>query len=277
MTTHLDTSTTPAGPGATPPRRREPGLRVPLRILAVGLSVLMVGWGAVTLASLLARATEHRNATFQGVQSVDVDVDFEHVTVTGSADATSVTMKRSYTWSLAKPKVSADVVGNRLVVSSSCPWSIGLGCSGSIELVVPRDAALRVDSSDGRVTLRDLSGPVDASSSDGSIEATGLTGALLLRSSDGSIDASGLRSRTVEARSSDGSVRLAFLGPPTTLAARSSDGSVDVQVPRAGAPYRVDATSSDGSRTVSVATDPRAHRRVDVHSSDGSVRVTYSD
>jgi hypothetical protein len=98
----MTTDTTTSLPGSTDPAgsRSDGGVHTSLRILAVGFSLLAVGWGALTLASLLARATEHRSATYHGVHALDVDLAFESVEIVGSADVTSVSMTRSYTWSL---------------------------------------------------------------------------------------------------------------------------------------------------------------------------------
>jgi hypothetical protein len=77
----------------------------------------------------------------------------------------------------------------------------------------------------------------------------------------------------VRASTSDGSVHLSFLSPPTAVRVSSSDGSVLVDVPHDGTAYRVDVNTSDGSRTVDVPTDPSSYRHVAVSTQDGSVRI----
>jgi hypothetical protein len=221
----------------------------------------------------LARATEHRSATYHGVRALDVDVAFESVEIVGVADATSVSMTRSYTWSLGKPSISNRVDGDLLSIGSSCPFSVGLGCSGHIRLVVPKDLEVRLHGSDGSLTLRDLDGPLDLATSDGSINASNLTGQLKLRSSDGSVVVTDLRSEQVDASTSDGSLRLSFVVDPSAVIAHSSDGSIEIVVPADGKVYNVNATTSDGSRDVSVPTDPNSARRMQLSTSDGSIRV----
>jgi Putative adhesin len=272
----MTTDTTTSLPGSTGPagsRRPDAGVRISLRILGVGLSLLAVGWGALSLASLLARATDHRSATYDGVRTVDLNLAFESVQIVGAADATSVTMTRSYTWSLDKPTITNGLDGDLLSISSACHFSVGLGCSGHVRLVVPKDLEVRVHNSDGSLTLRDLDGPVDLTTSDGNINASNLTGQVKLRSSDGSVVATGLRSDEVDAATSDGAVRLSFAVDPSSVTARSSDGSIEVVVPSDGSAYNVTATTSDGSRDVSVPTDPSSARRIQVSTSDGSIRV----
>lgn len=261
----------PAAPGPAA-RRPDTGLRTPLRVLAVGLSVLMVGWGAFTLASLMARVTDHRSATYDGVKVLDLDVGFESVQIVGT-DSTSVSMARSFTWSLGNTTIGNERNGDVLSITSSCPFSVGLGCSGHIRLAVPRGIEVRASTGDGSLTVRDLDGSVDLSGSDGRILATNLTGRVSLRSSDGSIEATGLRSDEVDAVTSDGSVRLSFEVSPSSVTARTSDGSVEIVVPRDGMAYDVTATTSDGARVVSVPTDPSSSHRMELHTSDGSIRV----
>ena len=123
-------------------------------------------------------------------------------------------MTRSYTWSLGKPTVSNRLDGDVLSISSSCPFTVGLGCSGHVRLVVPKDLEVRMHSSDGSVTLRDLDGPVDVSTSDGSIYASNLTGRLACEPATADRrHRPALRPRSTLS-TSDGSVRLAFAVAP---------------------------------------------------------------
>lgn len=272
-TTPTEALPRPHDAGAGPPR--DTGGRTALRVLLVGFSLLLVAWGALTVASLLGRDTEHRSATYGNVRTLDLDLDFESVTVIGEQSATSVAMDRSYTWSMSRPTVSSRVVGDRLLMTSDCSWTVGLGCTGDVRLVVPRGTTVRVHGSDGHLSLRGLTGTVDAETADAGIDVSDVTGALQLHTSDGSITGTGVRSSAVQATTSDGSVQLNFSSAPTDVRALSSDGSVEVLVPRDGNPWRVDATTSDGSRAVDVATDPSADRRIQVHTSDGSVHIGY--
>jgi DUF4097 and DUF4098 domain-containing protein YvlB len=174
---------------------------------------------------------------------------------------------------MGKPTIGNRLDGDQLSITSSCPFTVGLGCSGHLRLVVPNDLEVRLHGSDGSLTLRDLDGPVDVSSSDGSLHASNLSGHLTLHTSDGSVTATGLRSDEVDATTSDGSVRLSFDSPPTAVTAHTSDGSLEVVVPADGTAYDVDATTSDGRREVSVPTDPGSPRRLELTTSDGSIRV----
>jgi hypothetical protein len=270
-TTPLDRlpSTDQGGPG------RSTTTQTTLRVLLVVVSLLLVAWGALTLVSLLARETAHRSATYDGVRTVDLDLGFESVTITGSGSAGAVHMTRSYSWSMRTAEASSRLQGDRLVMTSHCGWDLGLGCSGDVRLEVPRGTTVRLQSGDGHLSLRGLTGEVNVSTGDGGVDVADVSGPLVLRTGDGSIEATDLRSRSADVHTGDGHVRLGFLTAPDSIQADTSDGSVDVSVPRDNEPWRVDATTGDGSRTIGVATDPAAPRRIELHTGDGPIRVGY--
>ena len=265
-------TTEPAVPTAAPAPRPS-GSRTPLRVLAIGVSLLLVAYGAVVLASLLSRETGTTSATYDGIRTVQLDTGFESVDVVGTDGATSVDLDRRWTWSLHEPTVRTRQVGDRLVVSSSCTWSPGLPCTGHVTLAVPPDVAVLGGTSDGRLLLTGLTGPLDVHNSDGRVELRDVSGRLRLSTSDGSVQAEGLTSEQVSVDTSDGSVQLTFAKPPTTVRAATSDGSIDVVVPKDGTAYAVSVSVSDGSQDVAVPTDPDSSRRISIHTSDGSVRV----
>lgn len=269
----MSTQTTTPPTALPAPGGKGNGGRAALRILVVGVGLALVAYYAVAVASLLSRAYETRAGTYRGVQVVDLDLSFEEVEVVGSPSTTEVRMSRGYHWSLSKPEIVTRQVGDRLVVRSSCRFTPGLPCTGWVRLTVP--AALRVagGSTDGHLTLRSLTGPVDVETSDGGITVSRATGGLRLQSRDGTIEGSRLRSADVHAASSDGSVHLVFSTPPRSVVATSRDGSVELILPDDGTTYDVRARATDGSTDVSVPTDPKSTRHLTARTSDGSIRI----
>jgi hypothetical protein len=230
--------------------------RAVVRLLAVLLALGMVVLGALNIVGSLGQDSKRVRQTYSGVRVVDVHVGAESVEVRqGPGDTTR--LDRTVTWSLRTPTVVQRQVGDRLEVTSHCPFSMGRGCGGHVLLVVPAGTE------------------VHAGSSAGSVRAAGLTGSVELSSSAGSVSGTGLRSRDVTAASSAGSTKLAFALPPQRVDASSSAGSVEVVVPRGSAAYLVDAGSSAGSSNVAVRTDPESDRTIRAHSSAGSVTVRY--
>src|SRR3954471_17157786 len=189
--------TTPTTTDPPPPSQRpERGRHTTWLVLAVVLAVLLVGFGAVTLVSLLARSHGHYAASYTGISTVDVDVDFESLHVTSSDSG--LRLERSYAWSIGRPTISQHRVGERLVVSSTgCGFSVGLGCTGAVRLAgrrgvtvhlhtdnsgggtgavrlaVPRGVTLHLHTDNSGVSIRDIDGDVDATTSNGEVEVTG--------------------------------------------------------------------------------------------------------
>lgn len=259
------TATPPATPAATPPAQPPPGYRTgppprrarywPAILAGVVVVLLIITVGGLALAASLGRSTRHVQQTYTGVRSVDVQVAAESVDVQASPDDVT-RLDRSVSWSFRQPNLSQRQDGDQLVVRSSCTFVFG-GCSGRLRLEVPDGVAVRVHSSAGAVRASDVSGDLDLSTSAGSVTATGV------------------RSSTVRASSSAGSVRVDLAVEPQQVTASSSAGSVQVLVPQGSASYRVNADTSAGSESVDVRTDPASDRVIQVHSSAGSVRVGY--
>jgi hypothetical protein len=245
----------------------------PARIVAVGLSLLLVAYGAVTLASLLARDTQNRSATYQGIATIELDTGFEDVDVVASSGADAVQLTRRWTWSLGEPSVSSRRDGDRLLLSSSCPFSPGLPCTGRITLTVPPDLVLTGGVSDGHLVVEGLTSPLDVHTADGSLDLRGLSGDLRLVTRDGSLRGTGLTSARVSVESSDGSTSLTFARPPSSVRATTRDGSFELALPDDGTAYDVDVDVADGSQDVTVPTASRSARKVRVTARDGSVRV----
>jgi hypothetical protein len=240
---------------STPPS----GSARPLLVgLGIAFAVVSVLAGTMNIIGSIGRDSAQRQASYQGIRVVEVDVGAESVQiVAGTDDVTR--MDRTISWSLAKPAFSERQEGDHLVIRSSCGVVFGRGCSGKVHLVVPADVQ------------------VTAHSSAGYVGVSGLTGVLDLSSSAGHVDGVRLGSASVQADSSAGSVELSFTSAPTSVKATSSAGSVEVLLPHDGEAYRVDADSSAGSSEVSVRTDPSSSRTVVAHSSAGGVEVAYAE
>jgi hypothetical protein len=165
-------------------------------------------------------------------------------------------------------------------------WGFSWGGRGRgvrVEVRMPRDADLQVDTGDGSVNTQSLrgrlkihtgdgsvraeavTGDVDIDTGDGSITLDGAKGNIRLRTGDGHIDARNLDGR-VDATSGDGHIKLdgrldalniktgdggidARLQPGSKIASswsiRTGDGSVDIVLP-ADLQANIDASTNDG-------------------------------
>ncbi|MGH9129131.1 MAG: DUF4097 family beta strand repeat-containing protein [Acidimicrobiales bacterium] len=162
-------------------------------------------------------------------------------------------------WSFGRPKPTLAWSGQTLTLdgrhcSGEGPISINWDCAVSYRLSVPPGISVRATTSDGRLSLTRITGPVRATTSNGSITGLGL-------------------GATVTARTSDGAIRLGFTNPPSSVNARTSNGSVHVFLPAGPAAYRVSTATDNGSSHVSVHTDSVAANKIRVRTSNGSISV----
>jgi Putative adhesin len=117
-----------------------------------------------------------------------------------------------------------------------------------IEVTVPRELALDVDTGDGNVTVAPVTGEVRVRTGDGSVDAQGLQGDLSLVSGDGHIRAHDLQGR-LYAHTGDGGIAVS--GQFTRLELSSGDG-------------RIEATAGSGSKV---------SEGWDLHTGDGSIQL----
>lgn len=130
-------------------------------------------------------------------------------------------------------------------------WSNGGGASLKIEVTVPAHVDLDVTTSDGDITIGDVTGRIAITSADGDLKLGRLAGSdIRLKSSDGDIEAESLEAPSVDVRTSDGDVTLHSV--TGALRAESSDGDVAVTL---ATPNDVSVSSEDGDVTVVIPRD----------------------
>jgi Putative adhesin len=256
----------------TPRRARRPLLRV-LGVIAVVVLALL----ALNAAAWALRSTERDSFDIdEPFDRVEVDVGAGRVTLEAAPDGSTVLTSQTETALFADADVSYEVVDGRLLVAGDCRrgiWLVGsFNCRTDVTLRLPADVEVVAKSSAGGVTARGLTGDADIESSAGSIRVHDHTGALRAHSSAGGVEVSGLRTDDAEITSSAGGVTVTAVTPPRQLLVSSSAGGVTVTLP-GGEAYDLDASSSAGSTTVEVPTDPDSPYRVEVRSSAGGVTV----
>ncbi len=138
-----------------------------------------------------------------------------------------------------------------------------------IELIVPRELTLDVDTGDGSVYLPSLAGRVHVHTGDGSIVAEAARGELDLESGDGSIRGTRLQG-SLRAHSGDGTVEVS--GRFDRLALSSGDGSIRAEaVPGSKLAEPWDLHTGDGRIVLRVPKDLDAD--LDATTGDGSIDV----
>jgi hypothetical protein len=239
------------------------------------LTVLVLVGATLNAVGLVAREDETVTTEFDasGLAGIDVRAETGSIEVVGT-DTDVVRLTVELTHGLRRTGHRAEVEGDTLVVRSSCPI-ISQWCEADYRLEVPAALAVRAGIDDGRLTIRDIDGPVDADGDDGRVELVRLSGDVVADTDNGSVVATGLRSEVVDADSDNGSVRLTFAEPPRSVDATTDNGDVEVVVPDDDTTYLVDIDTDHGSTDIGVRTDPDSDRRIFGRSHNGSVTVRY--
>jgi hypothetical protein len=156
-----------------------------------------------------------------------------------------------------------------------------------IEVHMPKDADLQIDTGDGSVTTQSVngkvkihtgdgsvraqeaSGDVDIDTGDGSITIDGAKGDIRLRTGDGHIDARNLDGK-VDAMSGDGHIKLD--GRLDALSVKTGDGSIDARLqPGSKVNSSWSIRTGDGSVDIVLPADLQAN--IDASTNDGHISL----
>ena len=173
---------------------------------------------------------------------------------------------------------------------SSGHWGFSFGSSRRnihIEVRMPKDADLQVDTGDGSVDTQSVngrvkihtgdgsvraeavSGDVDIDTGDGSITLEGAKGDIRLRSGDGHIDAMNLDGK-VDATSGDGHIKLD--GRLDALNVKTGDGSINARV-LAGSKMMSTWSIRTGDGSVDLVLPGDLQANIDASTSDGHISL----
>ena len=156
-----------------------------------------------------------------------------------------------------------------------------------IEVHMPKDADLQIDTGDGSVTTQsvngkvkihtgdgsvrtqEVSGDVDIDTGDGSITVDGAKGDIRLRTGDGHIDARNLDGK-VDAMSGDGHIKLD--GRLDALTVKTGDGSIDARL-QPGSKLNSSWSIRTGDGSVDVVLPPDLQANIDASTNDGHISL----
>ncbi|MBB3725963.1 DUF4097 family beta strand repeat-containing protein [Nonomuraea dietziae] len=191
------------------------------------------------------------------VAALHVEADSGTVEVVQS-DRRGIRVTERRTWLKNKPESSHKVQGDTLELTFACPttwgWAaIGTSCDVSYQVEVPEGLRVKVGSDSGGLTLKNLSGEVEATTDSGAIEAAGLTG------------------RRVVTRTDSGDMNLAFAGRPDQVTTTTDSGRTVIHVPRG--PYNIVAQTDSGTKDIKAASAPSAPRSIELSSDSGDLEV----
>lgn len=151
-------------------------------------------------------------------------------------------------------------------------------CAGADVTGIAGDVS--VHSTDGHVTLADLTGSVDARSDDGYVRATNVRGdRLALESQDGHLALDDVAVSSLQGTTRDGRIEAQGLRVSGDASLQTDDGSVRVAL-APDADLTIDATTRDGNISVDGSTvdgDDSAQRTVRVGAGTGQMKLATAD
>jgi len=254
-----------------------------------------IACGALLGASAVAASAEEVTKSFavSGRANVRVETNDGGVRVT-SGDAKQVEFRVEYQgYELGKTlRVDAHQDGDKveLTVRVTGHWGFSFGHNSRrlyIEVRMPREADLQVETGDGAVQAESINGTINVHTGDGSVKANSLSGTIDLHTNDGSITVENLkgdmRLRTgdgsieardldgkVEADSGDGHIRIA--GRFDALNVKTGDGSVDTRV-LPGSKMATSWTIRTGDGSVDLVLPADFQTNIDASTGDGHISL----
>ena len=139
---------------------------------------------------------------------------------------------------------------------------------GSVE-TQPINGRVKIHTGDGAVRVQAVSGDVDIDTGDGSITLEGAKGNVRLHTGDGHIEARNLDGR-VEANSGDGSIKID--GRLDGLTIKTGDGGIDARV-EPGSKLAGVWSIRTGDGSVDVALPPDLQANIDASTNDGRISM----
>ncbi len=246
------------------------GMTAVVTIAAVGLP--QIGW-------LAAQTTTTTWISRHAITAVEVDVTGGDLTVRPTAGSETISLRQTLTWTVNKPQVTETWQGNTLLINEDCAapsFEMVNPCGADLELAVPATVSVQSILDSGSVTIKRMSGAVNARAQSGDIDLDGDSGMISARADSGDIHAGGLASQQVNAQTLSGDVDLTFSSAPVSVTASVESGGVSVTVPR-GATYRVSGQTSSGDRHVEQGIeDESSQRSIDINTQSGDASLNYA-
>lgn len=148
----------------------------------------------------------------------------------------------------------------------------GLGCGGSLRVLVPRGTAVDVGSGSGELGVRGIRGGVVAETGSGDISLEDVRGpAVSVDTGSGEITASGVAAARVRAETGSGDVRISATRPPDDVYVDTGSGEIQLGVP--DEIYNVFSDTGSGEENVTVRSAAGASRRLRVQTGSGDIIV----
>jgi len=249
---------------------------------AVGISrlnvVLLVLAAAAFLAAAVPASADEWTKTFDltGRPSVRIDTNDGGVRVLTGGGYKQVAVRVEYNGYQPDRDFTINTRqnGNRVEVNARlrehwCVFCFNASHSFKIEVRMPADAELQVETGDGGVDVEPINGNVDIHTGDGHIRLEGAKGEIRLRTGDGHIETYRLDGQ-LDASSGDGHIRAE--GRFDRLNVNTGDGGVEVRA-LPGSKLSSGWTIHTGDGSVALSLPDNLQANINAHTNDGHITL----
>ncbi|MFJ6510703.1 DUF4097 family beta strand repeat-containing protein [Streptomyces sp. NPDC091406] len=266
------TSTLPAPEAPDSPRRFDP--RRAVRLLAILVSVALVGGAGWYLLLFLVTGTESASAAIGStVRNVELTVDSGDIDVDVVGQGERPELHKTLTTSFRTPEETVRQDGDTLYVTTRCGDGVG-ECASDYDLTVPAGTRITVSTRLGDVSVQGVQASVEGRTEMGSVHLERITGERIVAvSKTGAVTLKDVVFDTAEATTRLGDVLVEDIDPFEKLTASSRTGDVEVILPKEAGPFAVNAETELGDRKVTVGQDSSSGASVDARTGIGDVTV----
>lgn len=239
------------------------------------LAFALLGWIILNFVGLVAYEKVSFNRTFtEPITSLDIGSGAGSVTVIGDRES-GVELEAHGNAGLSKNRHSEVVENNVLKIRTEC-YGIGISrCDLHYTLHVPPTFVVAGKADNGRMKIVGMRARVDLRSDNGRIEVQNSSGDMRLESNNGIIRVIDSRSKRVEMKSDNGSIRASFLESPDHVEADANNGTITVEVPENGQKYQTETHSNNGSIRNGLLIDSTSSKSIKANSNNGSITLRY--
>jgi hypothetical protein len=245
-------------------------------VLGSVLAVVTLAYGVVNLLSLVAHSTRTVDDRFPSadLRELSIDVDNGRARLVAST-GDEVEVHARISEGVFDVAYRAEVVGDRLEVSSGCSWFADWRCSVDLTIEVPSGLDVVAGTDNGDLVAEGLDGFLRFSSHNGTIRLNDVRGEISASTNNGDVVGSNLSAGRFDLETDNGTLTLAFDAPPGAVTAVTDNGDVEILLPDRETTYALEASSDNGRVDTPIRTDPRSDRSIRATSDNGDVSIRY--
>jgi putative adhesin len=261
-------------------------------VIGVPLALLVIGWTALTAVAFAGLGSSRVNlAVPVHGRTVAVSVNEGDITA-GPGSAGEVRVHGTLHYSIVRPKLHWQRSRSTIALHARCQVPTGI-CSFDYTVTVPPVARSRLSTGSGNLTASGLagtvtlgtdsgdlkatriSGDVTISDNSGGITVTSLAGARALIANDsGDITGQAVSSQILTARNQSGNIKVVFTKVPQRVQISDSSGDITLVLPPGPTKYRVSASTSSGSTSISVPHSLTSPHVISATDQSGDITIT---